>query len=160
MLCRLKNCGKCGGDLVLDEADWRCVQCAQYYYGDTGERLDLSSNGRSIADPQGPEQNGISDSKLALAEPQPANDPAHGGESNGRKGRGRYGSRSSKSIDSFVQAKGARETGWLDRNKDIIEYLEKGLSTREISQITDRGLRHVRMVRERLAEVRAAAGGF
>ena len=29
---RLKACVKCGGDLVLDEGDWLCLQCATYYY--------------------------------------------------------------------------------------------------------------------------------
>jgi len=28
----LKACVKCGGDLVLDEGDWRCLQCGSYYY--------------------------------------------------------------------------------------------------------------------------------
>jgi hypothetical protein len=28
----LKACLKCGGDLVLDEGDWRCLQCGTYYY--------------------------------------------------------------------------------------------------------------------------------
>jgi hypothetical protein len=29
---RLKGCGKCGGDLALDEGDWLCLQCGTYYY--------------------------------------------------------------------------------------------------------------------------------
>lgn len=29
---RLKACVKCGGDLVLDEGDWLCLQCGTYYY--------------------------------------------------------------------------------------------------------------------------------
>ena len=33
MLCLIKSCLRCGGDLVMDEEDWRCVQCAHYYYG-------------------------------------------------------------------------------------------------------------------------------
>ncbi len=32
MLCQLKSCGKCGGDLVQDTGDWRCWQCGRYYY--------------------------------------------------------------------------------------------------------------------------------
>ena len=32
MLCVLQGCIKCGGDLVLDDSDWRCVQCSKYYY--------------------------------------------------------------------------------------------------------------------------------
>jgi len=29
---RIKACGRCGGDLALDDGDWRCLQCATYYY--------------------------------------------------------------------------------------------------------------------------------
>ena len=29
----LKQCTACGGDLVRDELDWRCLQCSRYYYG-------------------------------------------------------------------------------------------------------------------------------
>ena len=32
MLCRLKECQKCRGDLVLDGEEWRCWQCGHYYY--------------------------------------------------------------------------------------------------------------------------------
>ena len=28
----LACCPKCQGDLVLDEGDWRCMQCGTYYY--------------------------------------------------------------------------------------------------------------------------------
>jgi hypothetical protein len=28
----LKGCGKCGGDLALDEGDWLCLQCGTYFY--------------------------------------------------------------------------------------------------------------------------------
>ena len=29
---RFKACVKCGGDLVLDQPDWLCLQCGTYYY--------------------------------------------------------------------------------------------------------------------------------
>ena len=29
---RLKACGKCSGDLALDDGDWICLQCGTYYY--------------------------------------------------------------------------------------------------------------------------------
>jgi hypothetical protein len=32
LLFRLKGCGKCGGDLALDEGDWLCLQCGTCYY--------------------------------------------------------------------------------------------------------------------------------
>ena len=32
MLCKLKACRKCDGDLILDGDEWRCWQCGHYYY--------------------------------------------------------------------------------------------------------------------------------
>ena len=28
----LKGCVSCGGDLILDDGDWLCLQCGRYYY--------------------------------------------------------------------------------------------------------------------------------
>ena len=36
-MCMLKDCGRCGGDLIMDDGDWRCLQCGQYYYGEIGQ---------------------------------------------------------------------------------------------------------------------------
>ena len=32
MLCLLKGCGKCRGDLMQDGDEWRCIQCGYVYY--------------------------------------------------------------------------------------------------------------------------------
>ena len=32
MLMRLGNCIKCTGDLLLEDDEWRCLQCGCYYY--------------------------------------------------------------------------------------------------------------------------------
>ena len=32
MLYKFKSCGKCGGDLRLDEDEWCCFQCGTVYY--------------------------------------------------------------------------------------------------------------------------------
>jgi hypothetical protein len=32
MLWRFKSCGKCGGDLIAEDDEWRCVHCGRYYY--------------------------------------------------------------------------------------------------------------------------------
>ena len=32
MFMQLQSCGKCRGDLVLEEDEWRCLQCGRYYY--------------------------------------------------------------------------------------------------------------------------------
>ena len=39
---RLKGCAKCGGDLVLDEGDWLCLQCGTYYYTGLYRRSGLT----------------------------------------------------------------------------------------------------------------------
>ena len=39
---RLKGCAKCGGDLVLDQGDWLCLQCGTYYYTGLYLRTELN----------------------------------------------------------------------------------------------------------------------
>ncbi|MBM3942834.1 MAG: hypothetical protein FJ316_07925 [SAR202 cluster bacterium] len=36
----LKSCPRCGGDLILDEGDWLCLQCGRYFYA----RQEVSGN--------------------------------------------------------------------------------------------------------------------
>ena len=45
---KLRACGKCRGDLALDEGDWLCLQCGTYYYTNyyTKAVLPLSGNAR------------------------------------------------------------------------------------------------------------------
>ena len=144
MQCRFKSCSKCGGDLVLEEADMRCMQCARYYYAQpsdvTGETYYFTSR----------------------AAPVVANDLEVSG-SNGdgegpvRRLMGPRRTRSLRSINSMIHAKNTGEERWWVRNKEIIEHLEKGLSVREVSDLVHRGQRHIRTVRERLADLQATA---
>ena len=32
MVMQLRSCSKCRGDLLLEEDEWRCLQCGRYYY--------------------------------------------------------------------------------------------------------------------------------
>ena len=32
MVMQLRSCGKCQGDLIREEDEWRCLQCGHYYY--------------------------------------------------------------------------------------------------------------------------------
>ena len=32
MAWRFKGCKKCRGDLMLEDAEWRCLQCGRYYF--------------------------------------------------------------------------------------------------------------------------------
>ena len=61
----LACCPKCQGDLVLDEGDWRCMQCGTYYYP-TRRR----ANGRRPGRPPTP------DSRPALPPAPSADSPA------------------------------------------------------------------------------------
>jgi hypothetical protein len=46
MVLRFKGCRRCTGDLVLEDDEWRCLQCGHYYY--TGLT-------HILAGPRGPE---------------------------------------------------------------------------------------------------------
>ena len=48
MLCRLKSCGKCDGDLVLDGDEWRCWQCGRYYYPQPMGGSEVSLQDRTV----------------------------------------------------------------------------------------------------------------
>ena len=49
---RLKGCAKCGGDLILDELDWLCLQCGTYYYTDLYQRKNgLQQPGANVPPP-------------------------------------------------------------------------------------------------------------
>ena len=145
---KVKGCNKCGGDLVLDESDWRCWQCGQYYYPGSPRAAD--HNGPEPSDrwsPQwSPERNG-----------EPSNGPIDGANQPGTKQRRGYGARSARNINSVIRAKKTSDEKWWARNRQIIEYLDQGLSVREIATLVGRGERQIRVVRERLAEFRAAS---
>ena len=137
MLCLLKQCNKCGGDLVRDDSDWKCVQCAQYYYAEPASVADLIA-ARVRADEPGRD----SDTTYEPVE---------------RARRVPRKTRSTRNINSLVQAKIVGEARWWARNSQIIQYLDKGLSVREISLLTNLGQRQIRVVRERLADMRAVS---
>ena len=143
----IKRCSKCGGHLVLDDADLRCWQCGQYYYSVLGvpggdSRHDLSEEYTA---------SGSEDSDTVLpAGPAPGE---NGSQSRKRKG---YGARSVRNINSVIRAKVLSEQRWRTRNKQILEYLDKGMSVRQIAKLVGRGERQIRVVRERLADLGAA----
>lgn len=147
MRCILKSCTKCCGDLVLEDGDWRCIQCARYYYvppiGAIGGVSLLTSYAAALigADPVLAGNVGIPDAIDA-------------DEGAGRRVRG---TRSLRNVNSMIQAKDVGEERWRSRNKEIIEYLDQGLSVREIEALVNRGQRHIRTVRERLEDLRTTA---
>ena len=128
MLCLLKNCRKCKGDLVLDGEEWRCWQCGQYYYPIT-ESLDQR------------EEPPIPSLAAAIGEIMPSQ----------RKTRVR---RSPRNLNSRIVARDRSDSRWWERNRDVVKYLDQGLSVREISNLVSHGERQVRIIRERLHDLR------
>ena len=47
MAWKFKSCKKCRGDLILEDAEWRCVQCGRYYFLRNVELCDPSWEVRS-----------------------------------------------------------------------------------------------------------------
>ncbi len=126
MICQLKSCEKCQGDLVLDDEGWRCWQCGRYYYSTP-----------PAADPPPTRRQGSSSN--SVAEPK-------------RRGPRR---RSVRDINLVIAAKDRSEDRWWDRNREVIEHLDEGKSVRDISMLIGRGQRQIRVVRERLRDIRA-----
>ena len=66
-------------------------------------------------------------------------------------------SRSTRDINSRINARSTSEERWRARNRKILEYLDQGWTVREIADMTTLGPRQVRAIRERWAELRALA---
>ena len=128
MLCLLKNCRKCSGDLILDGDEWRCWQCGQYYY-------PMSESPDMLEEPPNPEM------------------VAAGGEGVLGETRTRV-RRSPRNLNSRIIARDRSDNRWWDRNRDVVKYLDQGLSVREISGLVSHGERQVGIIRERLHDLR------
>ncbi len=128
MMCWLKSCGKCQGDLVLDGDEWRCWQCGRYYY----------------PKPQPVE------TPLDYLQLDPSRDKV--GMMDNAQPR-RQTRRSIININQVITAKKRADDRWWLKNQEIIRKLEEGRSVREISEAMGRGERQIRIVRERLNEL-------
>lgn len=128
MLCQLKNCRKCLGDLVLEGDEWRCWQCGHYYYPrpERGTLLEASP------DP------------LALVPDSSVETPP----------RIRT-TRSLRDVNGAIAARDRSDKRWWIRNMEIIRRLDDGCSVKEIAQAIGRGPRQVRVVREKLYDLRS-----
>ena len=134
MLCQLKSCSKCRGDLVLDGDEWRCWQCGQHYYPRRSQEalLDLLRETR-------PEAVAAS----SQAERLQARPPR------------RRATRTLRDVNSRISARDRSERRWWLKNMDIVRHLDEGKSVKEISTLVGRGQRQVRIVRERLVDMRS-----
>lgn len=125
-----KDCSKCGGDLKQDEDVWRCWQCGRYYYQNLVQLVHAPL-----------ERAGILTSRTESAVSK----------------AGGYGARIDRNINSVIQAQYKSDEKWSIRNSQVIAYLDEGRSVSEIAQLTARGQRQIRVVRERLMDIKAEA---
>ncbi len=128
MLCQLKACRKCCGDLVMDGDEWRCWQCGQYYY------------------PKSP--------VLDVLQPSQGSGGALATQG-GAVPKRRRSRRSGRDINTVIAAKDRSESRWWNKNRDVIRYLDEGRTVREISNVIGRGQRQIRVIRERLNDLRS-----
>ena len=130
MLCQLKSCSKCRGDLVLDGDEWRCWQCGQYYYPrrsvETLRDLLLETRHEPIT----------TSSQPIFPQSQETR---------------RRATRSLRGVNSRIAARDRSDRRWWLKNMEIVRHLDEGKSVKEISSLVGRGQRQVRIVRERLA---------
>ena len=133
MWCRFKGCGKCGGDLVQDSDEWRCFQCGRIYYP---QRTAMEL----LLDPMETHHPLATD--ISPGEPDL--------DRKRRKAR-----RSPRRINSAIAAKSRSEEKWWSKNRSVIYHLDQGKKVREVAEIVGRGARQVRVVRERLCDLRA-----
>ena len=75
----------------------------------------------------------------------------------GRNGpvRREHTRRSTRDINTVITTKDRSERRWWLRNGDVIRYLDEGRTVREISALIGRGQRQIRVIRERLSDIRA-----
>ena len=114
----------------MDTPDWRCWQCGRYYYPERS-LWELLLN---PAESQHP---------LAVQEAEPE--------------RKRRKATRSRRINSVIAATDRSDNRWWDRNQLVISYLDQGRTVREIAEIVGACPRQIRVIRERLYDLRANA---
>ncbi|MCH7735830.1 MAG: hypothetical protein IH872_00350 [Chloroflexi bacterium] len=130
MLYLLKGCGKCGGDLSQDGDEWRCFQCGRVYYpAHSPEELNFDR-----IDVESSIGNGeaTSDRERPIVR------------------------RSARHLNPVVGATRYNEELWWNKNQQVIFHLDEGKKVREIAKIVGQGPRQIRVVRERLRDLRSA----
>ena len=127
MWLRFRSCRKCCGDLILDGEDWRCWQCGRYYYSTPPSNGPAARAGRGRT---------------------------AGGGALGKSVTGPRRRRSVRGINSVISSTNRSEARWWNKNLDVIKYLDEGRTVKEIARLINRGQRQIRIIRERLNELR------
>lgn len=131
MTYKLKACGKCNGDLLLDGDEWRCCQCGTYFYPQEALSDVLL------------EFRGAQESRLVL-QPFEREFKSH-----------RVGARRRKmtNINLVISANERSENRWKIRNQIIIDRLKQGYNVRQISEMVGKDQRQIRDVKSRLEDL-------
>lgn len=129
---RFKSCGKCGGDLKLDLDEWSCFQCGHIYY------LERSATELELL---------LEDVKTSTSS-QDSDGP---GSSNHKRRI------TARRLDPSIVASRLDEKAWWSKNHQVIHLLDQGKKVQEIAAIVGKGDRQIRVVRERLRDLRSAA---
>ncbi len=132
----------------MDDGDWRCVQCGQYYYGQspdsaTGTPREAIENSQPLKE---------------ASHREPMARPSSSGRASAKRSGGRSRAKYDRDIGSLIESHATAESKWWERNRHIVDHLDNGLSIAEIAALTSRGKREIRSIRERLFEMRAANG--
>lgn len=138
MLFIFKGCGKCGGDLIQDFDEWRCMQCGQIYYPmQSPMQLQMEHEGLQHPTPN----------TMSVGGPS--------GETGPQRERPKV-RRSARLLIPKIRVSRFNEEMWWDKNRLVIYHLDQGKEVREIAEIVGRGTRQIRLVRERLRDLRSA----
>ena len=114
----------------MDLQEWRCWQCGRYYYPERSP-WELLIDPAEVQHP------------LAAREEEPE--------------RKRRKATRSRRINSAIAATDRSDSRWWDRNQQVVGYLDQGKTVREVAEIVGVGPRQVRVIRERLYDLRANA---
>ena len=124
-----KRCTKCMGDLIQEDDEWRCLQCGRVYYPECSP-MEMRL---PVADRE--------DREFTLEV---------GVHRERRKVR-----RSARHLNFGVECTRDNEEKWFDKNRQVIDHLDRGKKVREIAEIVGQGPRQIRVVRERLRDLRS-----
>jgi len=118
----------------LDGDEWRCWQCGQHYYPrrSVEDLRDLLVETRR---------------ETAAASSPPERPPTLPPR--------RRATRSLRDVNSRIAARDRSDRRWWLKNQEIVRHLDEGKSVKEISSLVGRGQRQVRIVRERLYDMRS-----
>jgi hypothetical protein len=64
--------------------------------------------------------------------------------------------RSARHLNPVLADTKSNEERWWNKNQQVINHLDQGLKVREIAEIVGRGPRQIRVIRERLRDLRSA----